>query len=248
MPWGLVVIKMELNGATFSNTHAVSTGPEQRAVTAGEVATLIEAPFIDNTGNIVPPTDAVGIIWSILEFQRQMMPDIVRFTRLLITDRRNYQEGPDNVKAFKSYPLNFVGARTDVTANTVESGAAILSIVRRGSGVGAEDGELEFRNVLNKEDTRNIGRNMLDWSSDQARTKYGGLLTDALADSGLSAYFHDGVGDTAPLYAIPRYASEERGDPFPGSIIGGGWVEGLVINGPRNRQVRGGKKKKKETT
>jgi hypothetical protein len=237
---------MELNGSSFSNTHGFQVGNEQRAVTPAEVAPLIAEPFLDNTGVIF--TDPVdSFIWRVLEFQRLMMPSIVRFTRLLVTDRRNYQAGPDNVKAFKSYALNFTGARTDATAQTIENGNIILSLVRRGTGVGAEDGELELRNVLNKEDTRNLGRNQLDWSADQARLKYSLLLTDALAVSGLENHFIGGelVGGIA--YAIPRYASEARNEPFPGSIIGGVSCEAMSINGPRARQVRGGKKKKKET-
>lgn len=246
MSVALFVIYKSFNGINFANTHAVSVGAGGGgAMGPVEMGQLIAEPFLDNTGVLLDALSGAGILWSILEFERQMYSNVVRFERALLTDRRNYQPGPDNVQAFKSWRLNYSGATNFSTASSIEGGDRILSITRRTVGVGGQDGELEYRMMLNKEDSRAAGNRLLEFSSDQARITWGARLSDALADSNLAAYFQDGQQGTA--YVVPRY-TDRNNTTTDSSILGAYAVEGFTLYGPLSRQVRKGRKRKKPTT
>lgn len=239
----LVTIEKTFNGKKFVNTHGVTTGSFTGAMDRVTMQEMLNTEFLDNTGDLVTiPVNS--IIWRLLAFERAMYSTVVRFTKVAISDHKNYIEGPDQSRAYKTYKLNFTGTGTYATANTLEAGGIILSITRRAFGVGQEDGEIEYRAMLVKEDTRNNGPDMLDWAGEQSRQGWGNRLTSAIDESGLETHFGAGTAEGLYAYTVPHYSSIKRGDLRDGDIIGGFPIQNLVIDGPKLRQVAGGRKRK----
>lgn len=242
----LVVVEKSFNGVKFVNTHAVWDNRTEGTMSPQEMAELIQVPFLSNTGDLLDgPVNS--ILWSILEFERLLYSNIVRFTRVLITDRRNFQPGPDQTRAFKGYTLNYSGASNYSTFNSVDAGDHILSITRNAVFVGAEDGEIEYRMLLNKEDHVASGDRLLAWASDSTRLTWGNKVGTALNQSQLENYFGDTSLTGIHSYVIPRYT--DRNSTTVDSDIRGLYIcGGFSVLGPLSRQVRKGRRKKKTTT
>lgn len=243
----LVIIRKDYNGTEFVNTHCLTNNDTDGTVTPAQLQGLLGTKFLDNTGGLLPASNLgidMGPVWRLLEFERLLYPSIVKFKRILFTDRKNYQPGPDDERAYKGYNLNYTGATNHSTGSTIDAGDHILSITRTAADVSSEDGEIEYRCLLNKSEFINNGRRMLDWADQQARDYWSGALDDALATSGLSDLFGAGFDNNDWAYTIPHYARETADGNVKGDLIGAYWCEGLSIYGPLSRQVRQGRRKK----
>lgn len=241
----LVIIKKSYAGQSFVNTHAINLSETPGPMSVAEMTALLAVPFLDISGGLLEQ-DPGSALWRLLNFEQRIYSTLVRFERVLITDRTNYQPGPDVEQAFKGYTLNFNGLTNISTPTTLDAGDHVLSITRQASAVGAQDGEIEYRMLLNKSDFVPAGERLLSWASDQEREAWGTRIENALALSGLDTMFGNQEPNN-PTYVIPRY-TDLNNTTSDGNIVGYYNCSGFAVYGPRHRQVRGGRRRKKPTT
>lgn len=241
MGHGLIIIKKDLDGEEFSNTYGFfyESGLTQLGP-ADLVAVGAETPITDT--NTTPSlTDAPNLLHRLIGFDRLLSHVNVQYREVYITDGTRNATDPGNV--FFTAPLDFLGLWS--SANPVP-GAITLMIQRVPSGFSARKGRLYMRAALDESEVRLGGDKMITWQTPGTRTTVVNRVNIAVTESELNLHFADEFGGPGPTLTIPNF--EEV--PLPNgkigrNLIGGTPIARLTAHAPTARQVKKGRKEKR---
>lgn len=255
-----IIIEQTIEGQTFETVHGAQGEldligedglPSEAAILEFFAGNLPDAAFEDATdpGGADPTPQDYGLVGSLIYFHRYLQAEIVRLTRLYITDGRKNTEGTGNV--FYSLPLDIpcrgVGMNaSELRVNVAPSNQAFL-IDKVPKGFGKRAGRIFLRGAMESTDLVVGGINGVEINP--ARVPfYTTRLASAAVFSGLSNWFDTGTdGDQASVYAILNYRTKAEYDVNPeleGQVKGSTGVIDLRYGGATGRQTNRPSKRK----
>lgn len=246
MAIGLVIIEKELNGETWTNTHAFGTGGDT-ALTSEDMD-AIGVPEVQAGG--LPALGGAGydpatgkFLSALLAFERYLTFSPINYTRVYVTDGKINNIADPN--AFAVATLGVTGGRSLAadSPDTIMPGNVTLQINRVPASYSVRQGRMYMRGVLTDSAVKFAGRGGVAYTDNSTADVYRTLLQTALAGSGLPRFF--GAGSTTVFYAIPRYVTEPLlGVQREGQLDSVNAIGSLVVLGPVSRQMKRGKKRK----
>lgn len=247
MSIALVIIKKDVGGHTWSNTHAVQIG----AGTTG-IPTDADLASIGAGGAFTAALTASGggtnFLQRLISFERLNHGPAVHFNTVYLTDGKNGKEA-GSPKVYYTAALDLVGLSGQFDAGVLHyiPGGITWMLRRNVVGFSHKPGRLYFRGALAEADIQMNGQNMVDWETTTVRDSFTGQITSSLSGSGLGTHLYGGTNAAAALYGVAAYARAiDVTDPLAvGDLFAVLPCSGFTNGGPVLRQVRRGKKKKK---
>lgn len=243
MSFGLLIIKKRLDGEEFSNTYGIAiTEPGFDDTLTPEALEAFGATQPVTDGN----TDTAGIIapyilHRTIAFDRALTHTSVEYIEAYITD--GTRNATDTSNVFYTTALDFLGKWS--SANPVP-GLVTLLIQRIPNGFSSRKGRLYLRAALDESEVRLGGDALITWQTAGTRTTVISRVNTAVGASELDQHLGGAEGQTDPYLVIPHFEEVTLPDNKVGrNLIGGTPILRLLAYRPNGRQVKKGRKEKR---
>lgn len=252
MSVALVIIKKDLGGHTWSNTHAVLMGGAGLGVpTDADLASIGAGGTF--TATQTSGANSANFLQRLINFERLLHGSLVHFNEIYLTDGRSRKDVAGNLgpTVFYTAALDLTGTQSAMgpSAQPAYMAGAITWLVRRtAAGFSHKPGRMYIRGALSEAQVQFSGPRAVDWESTGARDQWSTLLANAPGTSKLSNHLQGGPDASIAVYCIPHYATANdqaaMTNTRKGDLINVFPVTGFSNGGVVNRQVQRGKKKK----
>lgn len=247
MSIALVIIKKDIGGHTWSNTHGVWIGATTGIPTDADLTSIGAGGTF--TAAQTSGAGATNFLQRLIHFERMLHGPAVHFNSVYVTDGKNGKEA-GSPKVYYTAPLDLVGANTQMgplTQTGMEPGGVVWLVRRMIVGFSHKPGRLFLRGCLGEAQVQLAGTKMIDWESTGVRDQWTTQLNSAVTTSTLNTHFSGGTNAGQAILGVPHYLlATETTDPLAVGDLGAVMpISGFANAGVALRQVQRGRRKKK---